>query len=114
MNDNAATENNTPEVKPEYIGLWAKNDKNGETFLNGSDDKLVYFIFKDRDGGRSLHTTPRLPKGSPKGKFTKVGMFETVNGEHGEFQKLNNMCIFPNEKRTEENHPDFNLVIYNK
>ncbi len=94
-----------------YIGLWTKNDKNGNPYLNGSDDTTVYFIFRDRDDAtkKTLHT---LPKGVEGAKFTKVGMFETVKGESGEFQKLGNMCIFENTRRTEEKHPHFNLVIY--
>ncbi len=100
-------------TKPKYIGLWTKEDKNGNPFLSGSDDDLVYFIFRDQNDA-TKKTLSTLPKGTARGesKFKRVGTFDTLTGDKGEYQRLGNMCIYPNEFRTEEKHPHFNLVIY--
>ena len=96
----------------EYIGLWTKNDKNGNPFLSGSKDDMVYFIFRDskNPGVKTLHT---LDKTVENAKLEKVGILENASGDNGDYQKLGNRFIFKNERREEgKNHPDFNMVVY--
>lgn len=94
-----------------YIGMWAKKDKNGNPFLSGSYEGLVYFIFRDKKDPsvKTLHT---LKSGDSKAKLVKVGELETREGANGEYSVIGNMCLFKNERRTADNHPDFNLVVY--
>jgi len=94
-----------------YIGLWIKNDKNGIPFLSGSTESTVYFVFRDNKDPslKTLHTIDKTVEGS---KMVKVGPLENGSSDNGTFQKLDNMYIFPNQRREKESHPDFNLVIY--
>ncbi len=94
-----------------YIGLWAKEDRNGKTFLCGSDDDQVYFVFSnERSGTRSLFSKPN--GASREVKPVEVGTFSNESNDNGAYLKLNNMYIYPNERRTLDKHPQFNLVIY--
>ena len=101
------------ETKPQYVGLWTKEDKNGNPYLNGSTDEIVYFIFRDRDdvNKKVLYT---LPKGVEGAKLTRLGDLTKGSNDNGEYIRYDNMFIFPNTRREKENHPHFNLVIFNK
>jgi len=103
---------NEVESKPTYIGLWTKEDKNGNHFWSGSHEEKVYFVFGTKDP--YVKTLSTVPSGSDRtSEFTKVGTFSKTSGKNGDFYKFENMCIFKNEKRIKETHPHFNLVIYN-
>lgn len=100
------------ETEKTYIGLWTKNDKNGNPYLNGSKDDLVYFIFRDGKDPtkKTLHTLDKTIDGA---KLKEIGVLETKIGKGDvEYQQFENMCIFKNERREKETHPHFNLVIY--
>ena len=103
------------ENKPIYIGLWAKPDKNGNTYLSGGTEETAYTVFKDKDdaGKRQMNF---LNKKGDNPSWTKGASFSEVKKEDGtSFFKSGNMCIYLNERRDEaKNHPHFNLVIYNE
>ena len=98
-------------VAKEYIGLWTKTDKNGNPFLSGSKDDIVYFIFRDsKDHSiKTLHTLDKTVDGA---KLVKVGVLENGSSKNGDYQKLGNRFIFKNTRREKESHPDFNMVVY--
>ena len=101
------------EAKPTYIGLWAKPDKNGNTYLSGGTDDIAYTVFKDKDdaGKRQMNF---LTKTDTNPSWTKGAVFSEVKKDDGtSFFKSGNMCIYLNDRRDEaKNHPHFNLVIY--
>lgn len=98
-------------VAKEYIGLWTKMDKNGNPFLSGSKDNIVYFVFRDKKdpSKKTLHT---LDKSVESAKLEKVGVLENGSGDNGDYQKLGNLFIFKNTRREKDSHPDFNIVVY--
>jgi hypothetical protein len=95
----------------EYIGLWTKQDKNGNPFLSGSTDSTVFFVFRDKDdhSKKTLHTLDKSVEGA---KLEKVGVLENGSGDNGDYQRLGNTFIFKNTRREKETHPDFNMVVY--
>jgi hypothetical protein len=97
------------QAKPTYIGLWVKNDKNGNPFLSGSTESTVYFVFTDKDGSKSLHTIDKTVEGA---KIKKGGSFTVGESDKGPYYKLDNMTIFENNRREKETHPHYNLVVY--
>ena len=107
-----STPETTNENKPAYVGLWTKNDKNGNPFLSGNTEDVVYFIFRDKKDSskKRLFTLDKTTEGA---ELEKIGLFENCETEDGNsYMRLDNMCVFENTRRTEDKHPHFNLVIY--
>jgi hypothetical protein len=104
----------TTEVKPIYVGMWIKEDKNGNTFLSGNDDDTAYCLFRDKNDA-TKRTMSTLNKKIPGAKWTTGAVFDELkkDGDTPYF-KSGNMCVYLNDRREEgKNHPNFNLVIYN-
>lgn len=108
MSDPKAKATNTDK---KYIGLWAKEGKNG-TFLSGGDQDNQYFVFKSRsdENVKVLHSAVKGEDGTG-GPINKIGTLEGETGKNGEYWRFDKYFLFTNDRREKETHPDFNLVI---
>ena len=91
-------ENEKEVTNKEYVGMWLKKDKNGNDYLSGSNEKNLFFVFRDSKDStkKTIHSKDLFDADAD---LTKLGTLENVEGSEGTYQKFKNMYIFVNNQK---------------